>query len=57
MNVISGRPAIGSAATAVVPEVVAKDLNHGAGFTMAPVQPTDDATDEVAAALDTDPEL
>ena len=43
--------------TITVPAEVAKDLVHGAGFAMAPTQPADVAVDEVAAALETDPEV
>jgi hypothetical protein len=46
--------------TVVVPEEVAKDLVHGAGFAMAaeqPLQPEDEIANEVAAAFETDPEV
>jgi hypothetical protein len=51
---------VGDDGTVVVPEEAAKDLVHGAGFSLAPVtmqpaQPADDAADAVAAALDSDP--
>ena len=46
--------------TIVVPAEVAKDLVHGAGFALAPVQPVQPvaaAADEVAEALSDDPEI
>jgi hypothetical protein len=50
---------VGDDGTVVVPEEVAKDLVHGAGFAMAdqPLQPEDEIADEIAAAFETDPEV
>ncbi len=50
---------VGDDGTVTVPAEVAKDLVHGAGFSVAPIQPVqpDEAADAVAAAFSDDPEV
>jgi hypothetical protein len=51
---------VGADGTITVPEQVAVDLTHGAGFSLAPeqpLQPEDEIANEVAAALNSDPEV
>ena len=51
------RYVVGADRTVMVPFEAVDGLTRVGGFVLAPIQPPDVAVDEVAAALETDPEV